>query len=569
MSKVIPPLDINSSAPIPEELGGTQEKRPAKNPLKIVTLLVLFSAIPLFLLVLTYLQNSRKPVEPKNQNTVLDRTAWKWEISPSPAAASPQPQNSITPATPASVKPSAVSLEPVIPQSESIEQIILNANSKKRSDAQIVKASKSDKPTMDTQNMKIRILGAQSGSTIIREARAAGSTAIYPLIFTNPSEAEVKTLSKKLGFNSDPTYPDPNFKHEYLWSENNRKLHIWPTGGIFKIDFEKQATGSGTMLAGQAENTAKIFARDLGFNISNFETTYPSFPGYQITGNLQVLFLRKFNGHRVYPNDMDIVYPGIGAISSEMDAVVGSNLDVTKFHHATYGQSIDETPIIMNEKDLRDAIDELKLTGGAVRSLEEKNPQVGFSCLNNICRIKNPVVTLAYPVYYQNNLLPGFTYKNLDNTDPQPYDYLVPIWLFPGTGTVTKTDGTRTIEAPVEFTTAIPAFHKGNDKSIVRIKDFSLERETTGSAGISAKFKVAYNFPKTAFSDPQPRQGINYKAVVLYPDNTYTEFFNLMYTPIYGETLEIPIPLGTKGTVTVYLELTDFDGTIEKKEFQI
>lgn len=502
--------------------------------------------------------------EPTSQLTVIPTPA----PTISPRQISEEGEN--LPTTPAPSPPPVVE--------ESIDQILSGLNFVKK-DANFVNKGEDSLDALETKGLKILIPGYRAGLPFVKNIYAADKVEIHTLTFQYPEEEEIFDLAKKIGFTTDPTYPNPHFKREYRWEESNKQMHIWLTAGFAKINYQEPFPTSGDKpQENVAERIAREFVSNIGFDPSMYEVTTM---GSQDANDLfvPVFFSTIYNDMPVLTDEYTSMRDGRPGPSWEMTVTVGPENDVISFHHSTYGQDMSEGYFLMDKKTLEQAINELKETGGVLRGFSEKEGFIkdlpekaagnyhDYYCLNNICQVKNASVTQATLTYYHNNLLPAVRYKDIDNNLIHPYDYLMPVWYFVGEGVVPKTNGTNIIDVPVYFSAVIPAMHGRNSEDVIKFSHLTLEKDSEDGDKVLAKFDFAYDFSETGFYAPGPRHGITYHVLVLYPDNTYAEFFDLK-RDVYEEVLEIPTE-SLEGILKVYIELEDFEGRIAKGEIEL
>lgn len=420
---------------------------------------------------------------------------------------------------------------------------ILSELIKGRSKVEIdVKAKYQQNQSTITNIESVKIPGVkQSSFPFFKLVHAAERTMIEvpKVIFQQITEAKAQEIAQKFGFSSGPKRPDQD-PRILRWESDTRKLII----DTYSINFEQYLGGTNVPAFEDAKQFARNYLNELGYLPEEYATyhTFPetdevyiyasSFdsesPYYQTSVKANsVGFVSKYNNVSVsrgdisvkfYDNEID-AYPTnevwVGSEGTVVRASISKNLDVEK------GE-------LYAQKTLEQAIADIKTTGGVFMNAEYREPQKNNShCFGegNSCSVTDVVIENAKLVYY---IPSGPSRPYDDDENPHHIGYMIPMWIFDGEGSMLRTvDGKESYGTPVRFIAGVYAIKGNQEESIIKINNFMVEKQD--ATNISVKFDFAFNVEPFFNGQPNPRQGIDYSMLVLYPDNTYSEYRSVIY----------------------------------------
>jgi hypothetical protein len=487
-----------------------------------------------------------------------------------------------------SAKESAPSPPPSQSVEPSIEDIIKQGGYQRKE----VDFTSNDGPSVEGDSLEFNLPKSES-SKLVKSVQASELQLLRPIYFQNPSIDTINQVATQLGIKAKATKADSNKLYYLEYTDPEAKLTYDPSGGTLYYD-AKPTAGTLPTFA-QAEEIVRSLALSLGWSLEGRELRMSPTGLSSIYDNfatnsqaIAVNVLRRYQNLPVVYSDVDhfIDSYNLGAVnylSPEITIILSGNGKISRLSHISYAQHLATDTVSVNNRTLQQAISELMTHGGHVRNLVELEGQrTYFGCADNSCRVYNATITKASQGYYWNNILSGLSFFEINDNNPRALDYLMPVWIFEGTGLIDKsiTDESGRLKPnpdrsnpdeyyaqAVNFTSTIVAFDQTQDVNILRLEDYSLSHLAQEQAKVT--FDVRYlfpSFPGESFAFVSPRFGVRYKLLILFPDNTYS-IIEGHKPEIYPG--EITFDLGAaKGTITTYLELPDFSNVVEKRTLE-
>lgn len=431
-----------------------------------------------------------------------------------------------------------------------------------------------DKPYLEqVKSIKIKNNKQTYLEQYIKKAHAAGiedqsEINVPKMIFQQVYPEEVMAIAKKFGFNAKPDSPD-NDPNLYRWENGTSRLLI----DTYNVNFVNYTTANNPPSYEEAKKIAIDYVASVGFlpddyDIYNvwpevsdtyiFSSNYDSDSPYynKLLNAVAVGFVSKYNGLPISSGDISAKFYG-NEINAYPDIYVwvGGDGEIVS---ASFPLGLKEEPGVdfpLKSKEL--ALEDLLETGGVFMYSQYLEPQQGNSyCYQEKCGVKDATIESAKLVYYRPYGPPARYYGD---GEPHHSGYMIPMWLFSGEGTMVRTvDGKSTYDTRVKFISGIYAIYNEGGNNIFEIEKFNLEDLNTDS--FKSTFSFGFNFSNKEYV-ANPRQGIDYTMIVLYPDNSYGEYRGVIYDAESRETLTVP-KLGNTGKAKIILYLTDFPGVI-------
>jgi hypothetical protein len=370
---------------------------------------------------------------------------------------------------------------------------------------------------------------------------------LYPIYIQNPNQEVIDSIATKLGLVGKATRPESNKQYLLEYKDSNAKLVYDPSGGTLAYE---SVPGVGDLPSfAKAEELARDLMASLGIPIESrqikvistqLSSIYENFASLHPT--IAVHFLSQREESPILFSDVDHVRYGTegNSLSPEITVEITGGNKITRLFHTSYAQRLGSTPVTMIDRTLDQAIEELKVYGGHIRSITEQGEQrSNFACADSKCNVYDATITKAYKGYAWNNSVGSLLYTEINDTTPRAFEYLLPVWIFEGTGKMgksktdesgklipnpDKSDNSQYYVETVKFVSTIPAFSKGSDANILEVKNYTLTIADSGKAKVS--FETKYIFPTfkdSSFSYATPRNGIKYRLLVLFPDKTYCQ----------------------------------------------
>ncbi|PIR98742.1 hypothetical protein COT87_03105 [Candidatus Collierbacteria bacterium CG10_big_fil_rev_8_21_14_0_10_44_9] len=487
--------------------------------------------------------------------------------------------------------PSSLPIPSVIPVpspiQSSIDEIITTSG---YTNKQIDYTDKSG-PTLDNVNLKIKIPGLQS-NLLIHLVFAADMQSIYPIYLQNPEINTLNDIATKLGIQAKSTYPDSQRKFNIEYVDPEAKLSYDSGAGNGTLSFESKPGSGDLPTITQAEDIATTTLQSIDISMdslkssvveSSISSIYENFAS--VHKAIAVNYLQEKDGYPVVLGDVNFFNntPSGATLSPAITVIITGGGKIARIQIANYGQYLGNDPVLVNSRPLNLAVEELKTYGGHIRNITELDGQRSyFACVNNKCDVHDATITSAKLSYYWNNSLPTLSYSEINDTTPRAFEYLLPVWVFEGTGKMNKSktdesgklipnpdisDPDQYYEQSVKFIATIPAFSTTNDVNLLSARNYTLSKTENNTFKVT--FDTLYHFPTfntASFMNAEPRNGIKYKLLILFPDKTYTVINGYKQEVYQGE---VSFSLSDqKGVITTYLELSDFSNLIEKRTLQ-
>ncbi|OGJ21854.1 MAG: hypothetical protein A2804_01290 [Candidatus Pacebacteria bacterium RIFCSPHIGHO2_01_FULL_46_10] len=421
------------------------------------------------------------------------------------------------------------------------------------------------------RNLKIEIPQQQSKQHIQQVfAQTVPTIPIYPISFGQYSAQEAMDLAKKFSISASPTRLESMNPQSFLFKTTNKVLVMNAFDDGYRYFTKAQDGPEPTKELAVA--AAQHFLQEKGYDMSRYEVVktgngmlmqsdQPAQQkmvfgteidlGWRNQPSWWVIFRKKTDKYPVYT-----LSPFTG-----LTVTVGPGNAVAAVNDGLHAYPIDFTqPQEFLLKEMPEALDELKKTGGLVFELKKfdyENDDTVYSTINTDdgYDIRDAVVTSGELVYYLSTNHAGNT--TITDTTKFPFGYLMPVWKFSGTGRVygPRVNGNRT-----QFTTLVYAFKQKEgvvDPFRVNFAITSSDTAATNSA-ITTTFGFRYAFNDSPVAlDLKPERGLKYTLTVVYPNNEYTQYTNVVRFSQHNETIAIPTGQ-TEGPLTIYYNLTDF-----------
>lgn len=396
--------------------------------------------------------------------------------------------------------------------------------------------------TQTRENQLIKKIMAESSTTIV----------VYRINSFVPNLEQAKNIANKFGFtgNLEPANEPDQFK----WIDGTRSIvvddrtytYIAPTTGELPTEEEAAVTATNflkdlNLYSPDIYKTAidRVW-QDSGIPLENH-------PNYK-DALIRVKFLKQ-------KDDIPLIYGDLEAENSaDLAVVVGGENKVNNVSDRSFGYLINETDnISANEKDVRLAVEEFEDTGGAVRWITPIAGK-GWSSSGKY-EIKNAVVDKIFKAYYFDNSL-GTDYQN-DLGLTRNTGYLLPVWIFSGTGNIYGGDYSGD---QIKFESMVYAIKRlDKEVSLFKVQSLDLDRdEVRSNSTVSASFNFVYdNLQAPQYRTYRPRQGLKFKIEVAYPNDEKSEVADLIRDPNYGEVIQFNSG-AQEGNLKVKVSLTDF-----------
>jgi len=449
-----------------------------------------------------------------------------------------------------------------------------------------IEFQKNDGPSVDKENLNIKIPSLQSRK-IISPVFAADLQTLYPIYMQNPTVDTLDNIAIKLGIQAKATRPESNKEYYLEYIDPQSKLIYDPSEG--SLSYESIPDAGELPSYTKAEELARSMLASLGISLkseqakvvsSSISSIYENFAS--VHPAIAVNFMDNSQNLPVVYSDIDFFSntAEIDSLSPKITVLITGGGKITRIFYGTYAQYLGPNPITMNDRTLSQAVDELKTYGGHIRNIVQLEEQrTNFACADNVCGVHDATITKAYRGYNWGHGLSGLSYYEINDLSQRAFDYLLPVWIFEGTGMMDKArtdDSGKLIPNPdktnndqfyrqkVRFTSTIPGFTHINDVNLLELKNYTLESIDDHQAKVT--FQTKYLFPTfsgASFAQAEPRNGMKYKLLVLFPDKTYS-IINGYKQEVYPG--EVTFDIGSvKGEITTYLELPDFSNNIEKR----
>lgn len=441
-------------------------------------------------------------------------------------------------------------------------------------------------PTLDPANLKI--IFPQSGSSLLaKPVMAAEQRLLYPLYLQNPTLDNLGKMAQYLGIESPPIFPEPMLQYRVQYADTNKKF-VYDPSSHTKLLYESLPADGTLPSFAQAKVIATTTLTGLGISLAGLTPTTAESAMASEFENLSVVhkviavtFVQAQDSYPIVMSDQDMLTGDKTVSSPAITVLIDGQSQVARISSLNFGQAIGPTPTSMHSRSLAVATADLQRYGGHIRHIQELGDSpTYFACADSNCNVYNATITQAKLGYYWNTDLPGFAYAEINDTQAHSFEYLVQVWIFEGTGTMdkSKTDETgkllpnpnksnplEYVHLPVKFVATIPAFTQTSGVNLLGFRDYNLTKLANDQ--IKLTFSTVYQFEGGGLTQAEPRNGIKYRLLILFPDKTYS-LINSYKQEVYPG--EITFDIGTaKGAVTTYLELSDFSNLIEKRTLQI
>lgn len=382
---------------------------------------------------------------------------------------------------------------------------------------------------------------------------------IYRINSSLPNLEQAKNIAVKFGFNGDPE--PSNEPGMFKWTDKTKSLvvsnraYMYVSATTGDLPTEEEAVVTATNFLKKVDLYSPIIYKTVVDRVwSDGGVPLKNHPEYN-KALIRVRFLKQ-------QSEIPIIYGDIESENSaDLIVVIGEGNKVYSVYDGSFGYLIDEAnSIVENEKDVDSAVQEFKETGGAVRWIVPLAGK-GWSSSGKY-EIKNAVVNKIYKAYYFDNLL-GIDYRNdlgiIHNTG-----YLLPIWIFVGTGNIYGSDYSGD---QISFESMIYAIKESSEgMDIFKVQNLDLDKsEVVPNSTASASFNFIYNnLLPPQYRTYRPREGLKFKIEIIYPNKEIAETSDLVRDPNYGEVIEFNS--GTQeGDLKVKVSLVDFpNANLEK-----
>lgn len=463
---------------------------------------------------------------------------------------------------------------------------------------------------LNTQNKQSSLFSVHAAET--------DTIPLYPLMFGNYSKEAAQSLARSFGIQTEPKTFDQYDKMLFSVLATDSGMVVGAGRGGYT--YYKKATELGNAPdETAAKEAATSFLYQHGFTNKTVEIVntrkvifqndekpearknihgeIPLDLNYRDQWGWVITFQTNLDGTPVIDLNEIMFDRSMGFIS----VAVGPHAEILSMTNSMDAYSFDkEHPLLMRRKSLDEAASEVTQTGGLVLRMTPKIPPQQHSPLSRSLpgniegfEVSNAVITKASLIYYLSSNS-GFKYTS--DINKYKSGYLIPVWIFEGTGTISRGMLGNLDYSGLEtgFTTAVYAF--AEPKPVVaeiqtspsptpttpdpiipapESRVFSITQLTSSADVVATNSAIttSFSFGYTENESPvkfavAPERGLKYTITVIYPNGDYMQKTDIVRFSGYGEKFVIPTK-DAIGTIRVIYTLTDFPSTSVEQDFTV
>jgi len=472
---------------------------------------------------------------------------------------------------------------------------------------------------LDTQNKQSSLFSVYAAD--------ANTIPLYPLMFGNYSKEKAQSLAETFGVYAEPKTLDQYDKMLFTLLASDSGMVVGASrngytyykkasqlGDIPDENAAKEAASSFLYKHGFTDKTAEIvgtrkiiFQNDENPNVrQNYHGDIPFDLNHRDQWGWIITYQTNIDGVPVIDLNEIMFNHSVGFVS----VTVGPHLEILSMTNSMDAYTFDkEHPLLMQRKGLDNAAKEVVQTGGLVLHMDIKLPPQQYQSRNNSLsgnvegfEISNAVITKASLVYYMST---NTGLKYTPDLNKYKSGYLLPVWIFEGTGKISRGMLGNLDYSGLEtnFTTAVFAFAEPKH-SIAEVQAspsptpsaststltstesapslpesehnlFSITQLTSSADVVATQSAIttSFSFGYTENESPikvniAPERGLKYTITVIYPNGDYMQKTDIVRFSGYGEKFVIPTK-NELGTIRVIYTLTDFPSTSVEQDFTV